>query len=94
MAWGDWMVVNWTIEEELKIESQARSAFTEENAHAVRSLCASLIRQNAYYERVLRQATGHIAEIEAVAVLQQYETAQQDTQQTTGLMRFLRGSNS
>jgi len=73
MTWGDWMVVEWTIEEELRIESQSRSALMHPDDRDVRSLCASLIKQNAYYNRLLQQATGRIAELETSAFLGQHQ---------------------
>jgi hypothetical protein len=69
MAWGDWMVISWTLEEELQIEAQARSAFIHHDADEVRSLCASLIKQNAYYAKLIRQATGRISELELSALI-------------------------
>jgi hypothetical protein len=63
------MIINWTLEEELHIEAQARSVLHHDDASEVRQLCASLIKQHAYHTRLLRQATGHIAEIEMAAFL-------------------------
>ena len=64
MSWGQWMIVEWTLEEELHIEAQARSVLHHHDADQVRKLCASLVRQNFYYAKIMQQATGHIAEIE------------------------------
>lgn len=69
MSWGQWMIVQWTLEEELHIEAQARSVLHHHDADQVRELCASLIKQQAYYCKLLEQATGHIAEIELSALL-------------------------
>jgi len=94
MAWGQWMIVEWTLEEELKIEAQTRIAFTHDDIDGIRKLCASLIRQNAYYERVLRQATGHIAEIETAAMLaisdMEQDMRQQHNRKPAGLFGFWR----
>lgn len=60
-----WMIVDFTIEERLAIETRARSVFTHDNPDDVAHLCSTLIRQNAYQERLLAQATGHIAELES-----------------------------
>jgi len=73
MSWGDWMMVHWTLEEELQLEAQSRSAFAHNNSDEVRSLCASLIKQNAYYARLLEQATGYIAELEVAALLSNHQ---------------------
>lgn len=69
MSWGDWMVVEFSIEEELQIESQARTVLHCGNATEVARLCSSLVKQNAYYSKLLRQATGHIAQLEMEAFL-------------------------
>lgn len=63
------MIVDWTLEEELHIEAQARSVLHHDDADQVRELCASLVRQNFYYAKIMRQATGHIAELELRSVL-------------------------
>ena len=69
MSWGNWMVVEFSIEEELQIESQARTVLHCGNATEVARLCSSLVKQNAYYSKLLRQATGHIAQLEMAAFL-------------------------
>jgi hypothetical protein len=69
MSWGDWMVVEFSIEEELQIESQARTVLHCGNTAEVARLCSSLVKQNAYYTKLLRQATGHIAQLEMEAFL-------------------------
>ena len=63
------MVVEFSIEEELQIESQARTVLHCHNASEVARLCSSLVKQNAYYSKLLRQATGHIAHLEMTAFL-------------------------
>jgi hypothetical protein len=69
MSWGDWMVVAFSIEEELQIESQARTVLHCDNTAEVARLCSSLVKQNAYYAKLLRQATGHIAQLEMEILL-------------------------
>ena len=78
MSWGQWMMVSWTIEEELQLEAQSRSALHHHDDEAVRNLCASLIKQNAYYTRLLKQATGHIAELEMSDYLRHYQAEPAD----------------
>jgi hypothetical protein len=63
------MVVEFSVEEELQIENQARSVYRCTDTEQVSRLCSSLVKQNAYYQKLLRQATGHIAELEMVALL-------------------------
>ena len=63
------MIVEFSIEEELQIENQARSVLHCGDSKEVARLCSSLVKQNAYYQKLLRQATGHIAELEMIAIL-------------------------
>ena len=69
MSWGEWMVVDFSIEEELQIESQARTVLHCGDNAEVAKLCSSLVKQNAYYSKLLSQATGHIAQLEMEAFL-------------------------
>lgn len=69
MSWGQWMVVEFSVEEELQIENQARSVHRCTDTEQVARLCSSLVKQNAYYTKLLSQATGHIAELEMNALL-------------------------
>jgi hypothetical protein len=71
MSWGKWMIVEFSIEEELQIESQSRSVLNCSDTKEVARLCSSLVKQNAYYQKLLRQATGHIAELEMIALLEE-----------------------
>lgn len=61
----NWMIIEFSLEERLAIENRARSALRHDNSEEVAELCASLIRQNAYQERLLSQATAHIAALES-----------------------------
>lgn len=64
MSWGQWMVVEMTLEEQLEIEKSVRCAMNSADTQSIAKLCGSLIRQNAHQARLLKQATAHIAEIE------------------------------
>lgn len=64
MSWGQWMIVELSLEEQLEIEKSVRCAMASNDAQSIAKLCGSLIRQNAYQSRLLKQATAHIAEIE------------------------------
>lgn len=75
MSWGQWMVVQWTLEEELHIEAQARNVLYHHDAQEVRELCAALVKQQAYYAKLMQQATGHIAEIEMTVLLGSHQEA-------------------
>lgn len=71
MTWGKWMVVEFTIEEELRLETQCRSAYDCTDLQELANLCSLLVKQNAYYTKLVKQATGHIAEIEMIALFNQ-----------------------
>ena len=63
------MVVNLTMEEELRIEQQARSILASSDEDQVRDLCAALSKQNAYQQKLIKQAVKHISELELKAEL-------------------------
>jgi len=58
------MIVELSVEDELRLEGQARAALAHDDASQIAQLCASLIRQNAYQSKLIQQATGHIAKLE------------------------------
>ena len=60
------MVVNFSYEEELEVESRARTAFNCPDSKEVAKLCATLIKQNAHQSKLLSQAVRHIARLEAI----------------------------
>jgi len=66
MTWGQWMIVEFSVEEELRIEKQSRLALHCKDTEQLATLCASLVKQNAYYSKLISQATGHIGELEMI----------------------------
>jgi len=64
-----WMVVNLSLEEELEVESKARMALNCPDSKEVAKLCAMLIKQNAHQSKLLSQAVGYIAGLEATIYL-------------------------
>ena len=60
------MVVEFSVEEELRIENQARVALHCDDAEQLAKLCSTLVKQNAYYSKLIAQATGHIGELEMI----------------------------
>jgi hypothetical protein len=64
MAWGEWMVINPSLQQELELEKSIRCIAASEDTAKVRDLCASLLRQNWFQQQLIRQATGHIAQLE------------------------------
>lgn len=64
MAWNQWMVVDFSMEESLHLETQARIPMRHDNAEEVAKLCGSLIKQNYHLTKLLKQAVGRVAELE------------------------------
>jgi len=67
MGWAQWMIVELPVEEQLTLEKQARVPLHQGSADQIRQLCSSLIRQNHHQQKLLKQATGRIIELEAMA---------------------------
>lgn len=65
MGWAEWMVVAPSLEEELKLEWDARAIVEDEDHKDIAKLCAQLSKQNWYQQKLIEQATGHIMELEA-----------------------------
>ena len=86
MAWGQWMVVEFSVEEELRIETQARTVLQSEDSMEVAKLCSALVKQNAYLSQLLRQATAHIAELELKAALNELEEEDEETAKIAKLL--------
>ena len=68
MGWADWMVVNQSLEEELELERNVRDVQGCSDESALRALCVSLVRTNWHQAKLLRQAVGHIGELDASMV--------------------------
>lgn len=68
MGWQDWMVVSETLEEELQTERAIRGIMSSEDEDEVKGLCVNLYRQNVHMRKLLNQAVGRIAELDAVIV--------------------------
>ena len=62
----EWMVVEFSLEEQLAVETQARVALNHSDSKEVAQLCATLIKQNAHQSKLLSQAVRHIARLEAI----------------------------
>ena len=60
----EWMVVEFSLEEQLAVETQARVALNHSDSKEVAQLCATLIKQNAHQSKLLSQAVRHIARLE------------------------------
>jgi hypothetical protein len=68
MGWADWMVVNQSLEEELELERNVREVQSCGDEDALKALCVSLVRTNWHQAKLLRQAVGHIGELDASIV--------------------------
>ena len=69
MGWADWMIVNQSLEEELELEKNVRDVQNCTDGDALKSLCVSLVRTNWHQQKMLRQAVGHIGELDASIAL-------------------------
>ena len=65
MGWADWMVVHQSLEEELELERNVRDVQNCNDEDALKSLCVSLVRTNWHQAKLLKQAVGHIGELDA-----------------------------
>ena len=65
MGWADWMVINQSLEEELELEKNVRDVQSCSDRDALQELCVSLVRTNWHQAKMLQQAVGHIAELDA-----------------------------
>jgi hypothetical protein len=65
MGWADWMIVNKSLEEELELERNVRDVKGCTDESALKALCVSLVRTNWHQAKLLRQAVGHIGELDA-----------------------------
>ena len=65
MGWAEWMVVEQSLEEELGLERHVRQVQGCSDEDALRALCVSLVRTNWHQAKLLKQAVGHIGQIDA-----------------------------
>ena len=64
-SWAEWMVVNPSLEQEFKLESEATAIREDDEHKEIAELCARLSKQNWYQQQLIKQATEHIMELEA-----------------------------
>lgn len=64
MAWGEWMIVKFSVEEELKLERSVRQLQLEIKDEKIGRLCGSLFKQVYFYQQLVKQAVHHIAILE------------------------------
>ncbi len=61
----DWMTAEQTLEEELALERMVRSLDEISEFSAMKKICETLVRQNWNQRKLLSQAVGRIAEMDA-----------------------------
>lgn len=64
MAWGDWMMIKLPIEEELKLERSVRELMAQIQDEKTSRFCGSMLKQLYFQQKLLQQATHHIAALE------------------------------
>ena len=72
MAFGEWMIVEFTPEQLLQLELEARSLLNAQDDQQVRALTASVWKQSRYQEKLLRQAIGEISRLELEQITANY----------------------
>ena len=65
MTWAEWMVVTPTLEQELKLEWEARAIIEDDEHKNIANLCAQLNKQVWYQQKLIEQAVAHVMELEA-----------------------------
>ena len=80
------MVVEFSVEEELRIENQARTVLHCGDSQQVAKLCASLVKQNAYLSQLVRQATGHITQLELMQALDEIDNPDPERSEAVRLL--------
>ena len=65
MDWAEWMIVNQSLEEELELERNVRDVQGCTDEDALKTLCVSLVRTNWHQAKLLKQAVGHIGQLDA-----------------------------
>lgn len=64
------MIVNQSLEEELELERNVRDVQGCTDKDALKTLCVSLVRTNWHQAKLLKQAVGHIGELDAINTAQ------------------------
>jgi hypothetical protein len=62
----DWMVVQPSLSEQFILERSIREIEDCDNIDVLSQLCVAMARQNWHQGKLLKQAVGHIAELESI----------------------------
>ena len=54
MSWADWLIVEPTLEQELRLESDSRAVLEDEDHEEIAKLCSALIKQSWYQDQIIR----------------------------------------
>jgi hypothetical protein len=65
MSLAQWMIITPSLEQEFRLETDAKAIMEDDQHDQIAELCASLSKQNWYQQQVIKQATAHIMELEA-----------------------------
>ena len=65
MGWADWMIVHQSLEEELELERNVRDVQSCTDESELKTLCVTLVRTNWHQAKLLKQAVGHIGQLDA-----------------------------
>ena len=66
MTWNEWMVVNQSLEDELALEHAIRAVQKIPDVETLQGLAIALTRQTWHQQKLIKQAVGRIAEMDAV----------------------------
>ena len=65
----DWMIIEPSLEAQLRLECGCRGVRETKDLTEVRNLCVALMQQNFYQGLMLRQAVNHIGALESQNIL-------------------------
>ena len=65
MTWAKWLVVEPTLEQELKLEADCRAILQDQNLEQVAKFCTILQRKTWVQEQIIKQSIDKICELEA-----------------------------
>lgn len=60
----DWMIVEPTLEQKLTLECTCRGIMEQSDLREMQALCIALTKQNWHQGQLLKQAVGHIAQLD------------------------------
>ena len=61
----DWMIIEKSLEEELQLERTVREIKSCDDKELLTQLCVAMAQQSWHQSKLLKQAVGHIASLDA-----------------------------